>query len=141
MEWWVWLIVGFCLLGVEIFAPTGFYLFMFGVSAVLVGGLVALDLGGPAWLQWGLFAILAILQMLFLRKHVIKVLKSKEPGTASEIVGAEVVLDGQIPAGGEGRGELRGTTWRVKNAGTAALSAGARIRVNEVNGLTLIVKG
>ena len=82
-----------------------------------------------------------ILQMFFLRKHLLKALKSKEPGTASEIVGDEVVLDSDIPAGGEGRGELRGTTWRVKNIGATALSAGSRHRVNEVNGLTLIVRG
>lgn len=141
MEWWVWLIIGFSLLGVEVFAPTGFYLFMFGVSAVVVAGLVALGLGGPPWGQWALCAVLAILQMVFLRKHLLKVLKNKEPGTASEIVGAEVVLDGEIPPGGEGRGELRGTTWRVKNSGTAVLPAGGRVRVNEVEGLTLIVRG
>jgi membrane protein implicated in regulation of membrane protease activity len=42
-----------------------------------------------------------------------------------------------IPAGGIGRAELRGTTWTARGADGIPLSRGTRCRVDRVDGLTL----
>ena len=56
------------------------------------------------------------------------------------IVGEEVVLLGEIPAGGEGQAELRGVPWKARAASGLALRAGQRCRVERIDGLTLWVR-
>jgi membrane protein implicated in regulation of membrane protease activity len=52
MAWWLWLLGGIALLGVEVLTPGGFYVMFFGVGALVVGLLVGLQAGGPPWVQW-----------------------------------------------------------------------------------------
>ncbi len=40
MDWWIWLVLGFALLGAEMLAPGGLYLLFAGVAALSVGVLV-----------------------------------------------------------------------------------------------------
>ena len=42
--------------------------------------------------------------------------------------------------GGVGQGEHRGSVWIVQNLGSQVLEAGARCTVDEVNGVTLVVR-
>jgi membrane protein implicated in regulation of membrane protease activity len=56
------------------------------------------------------------------------------------LVGEEVVLLGDLPAGGEGKAELRGVPWSARTASGAALRAGQRCRVERIDGLTLWVR-
>jgi len=37
MPWWVWMLLGMALLVAELALPTDFFLFFFGLSALLVG--------------------------------------------------------------------------------------------------------
>ncbi len=53
--------------------------------------------------------------------------------------GEMVELTTPIEPDGVGQGRLRGSTWKVQNAGSGALEAGARRRVDEINGITLSV--
>jgi membrane protein implicated in regulation of membrane protease activity len=55
------------------------------------------------------------------------------------IVGETIELVSAIEPDGVGQGRHRGSVWKVHNAGTGALEAGARCRVEEVNGITLTV--
>jgi membrane protein implicated in regulation of membrane protease activity len=47
------------------------------------------------------------------------------------------VVLAEVPPGGEGRVELRGTPWTARTAGGVKLAVGQRCRVERVDGLTL----
>src|SRR3989304_4674160 len=57
MTWWLWVILGFALMGLELFTPVGFYFLFFGVGALVVGLLVGLGLAGPTWMVWLAFSV------------------------------------------------------------------------------------
>jgi inner membrane protein len=50
IEWWYWMLAGFCLIGLELVIPS-FTIIWFGLGALLVGLLVALVPVLPDWLQ------------------------------------------------------------------------------------------
>lgn len=134
--------LGLLLLVAELFIPTGFYLCIVALAALATGLLVLIGIGGPAWVQWLLCAVLSGVFVLWLRKQL---LGRRVCGTDAVLdrgpVGEEVLVRGVIPPGEVGEGEFRGTRWSVRNAGTTPIDAGERCRVQKVEGLTLIVGG
>ncbi len=59
IEWWYWIIAGFCLIGLELIVPS-FTIIWFGLGALVVGILVALWPGFPVAgqvLLWSLASI------------------------------------------------------------------------------------
>ena len=63
-SWWLWLVLGLVLLGVEILTPGGFYIIFFGVAALIVGVLAGLGVGGPLWAQLVLFSVLSVASLV-----------------------------------------------------------------------------
>ncbi len=110
MEWWYWILLGLILLGVELAAPSGFYLMFLGLAALCVGTLVSLGMAKTVWLQWVLFSGLSVMALLFFRGPLLARFKYKE--RPHDIVDA---LLGEIPVpledvepGSTGKAELRG---------------------------------
>ncbi|MBI1792139.1 MAG: NfeD family protein [Acidobacteria bacterium] len=142
MEWWIWLLLGLVLLGLEVMTPGGFYLLFFGCGAVAVGIVVAAGVSAEAWVQWLLFSGLSILALLLFRRPLLeKVRRSTPSGEVDSLVGQAAVAMDEIGGGAMGKVELRGTSWSARNAGTAAVGAGQRCKVEKVDGLTLWVRG
>ena len=56
------------------------------------------------------------------------------------LVGQEAILTEELPAGGVGKAELRGTSWNVRSRDGGTLARGRRCRVEQVDGLTLWVR-
>jgi len=140
MPWWAWLLLGMVLLGGEAVAPGGFYLLFFGVGALAVG-LLGLFVGpGPVWLQWLLFSALSLGALVLLRPRLLGRLRTPERPVDDSLVGEVVTVAGRLAPGAAGRGELRGSSWSVVNAGSAPLEDGERVRVERVEGLTLHVR-
>lgn len=142
MVWWLWLLVGLALLGIEVITPGGFFTLFFGVAALIVGVLTRFGLAGPAWMQWIWFSGLSIASLLFLRKPLLAWMQAREvtrPEVDSLIGESAVVLEA-VPDGGVGKAELRGTSWTARSVDGAALPAGKRCRVQRVDGLTLWIK-
>ena len=138
MAWWAWILLGVGLLVVEMAAPGGLFALFFGVGALAVGVLVALGAGGPAWAQWGLFALLSVALLVVLRRRLRG--KLGAPGLQAELTGEVATLLGDLPAGGVGRAELRGTPWEARSEGGQPLARGQRCRVVRVEGLTLVLR-
>ena len=138
MPWWAWLVLGFGMLAGELLAPGGFYLLFAGLGALAVGALAALQLAGPPWTQWVLFTAISVLSMTMLRSRL---RRSALGGGRVErrLVGRSVLLKTAIEPGGSGQAEHSGSVWQVRNAGTRALAQGERCRVDEVDGVTLVV--
>ena len=56
-------------------------------------------------------------------------------GPAGEVV----TLAAELPPGESCRIEYRGSSWNAINSGTSVIEAGARARIERVDGLTLVV--
>jgi membrane protein implicated in regulation of membrane protease activity len=136
MTWWWWTLLGLGLLLVEIVTPGGLFALFFGVAAVLVGALVALGMGGPAWFQWLLFSALSLVLLVTVRRRLRGALGGPAGPIDSMIGEAAVLLDDLAP-GGVGRAELRGTTWEARSRAPDPLARGRRCKVERVEGLTL----
>ena len=140
MNWQLWSIIGFALLCAELFIPTGFFLVLIGLAALMTSAIVAAGISEPEWIQWLVFCGCGA-AMLLLGKFVFSDLLSRKPRPDSrdELVGAEVTIVTTIAAGENGTGEFRGTNWQVRNESSSALHQGKRARVTRVEGLTLII--
>lgn len=138
MSWWLWVLVGIALLVVEMLTPGGLFALFFGVGA-LATGVIAL-VGAPAVVQWVAFTVVSLVLLVTLRRSLQEKLRSHPGAPVDSLVGEEVVLLGEIPAGGEGKAELRGVPWRARVASGIALRSGQRCRVERVDGLTLWVR-
>ena len=140
MAWWAWMILGAVLFGAEIVAVDAqFYLVFIGLSAALVGVLSLLGLTMPEWVQWLLFASLALASMFAFRRKLYEKIRGNVPGFKEGIEGEFIVINTDLAAGAQGRTQFRGTDWTVVNSGSAAISSGTRAVVTRNEGLTLYV--
>lgn len=141
MVWWYWVVLGLLLACLEVLTPGGFFILVFGVSAILVGVLAGLGLAGPAWFQWFLFSLFAVVSVVFFRSPLIRYMQqSAQPSRGVDTLRGEVaVAMDSIPVGGIGRAQLRGTVWSARNAGTAPIAPGERCTVDAVDGLTISI--
>src|SRR5690242_17604188 len=138
MAWWLWILLGVALLVVEIATPGGLFALFFGVGALCVAPLAFLGVGRAA--QWYAFTALSLLLLATLRRTLQERLSRREGPPVDTLVGEEVVLLADLPAGGEAKAELRGSPWNTRAAAGVALKAGQRARVERVDGLVLYLR-
>jgi membrane protein implicated in regulation of membrane protease activity len=141
MVWWIWILLGLGLLALEAATPGGFFALFFGLSAVVVGALAALGAGGPPWLQWTLFSVLAVAALVLLRRPLKARFnldgshRSVDKLTAETAVALTDLVPGEV-----GKVELRGSTWSARNGGAETIVKGCLCQVERVEGLTLWVR-
>ena len=144
MPWWLWMLLGFALLAVEVFTPGAFYFFFFGVGAILVGALVGIDADVSVSLQWLLFSIFSVATLLLFRQKLVALLDSKNinarTGDLDSIVSEVMTLTEDLAPNATGKAEGRGSSWTVVNGGSEPLRKGQRCRVYQMEGLTLWVR-
>jgi membrane protein implicated in regulation of membrane protease activity len=142
MFWWAWIAIGAILLGSELaFVDAQFYLVFVGTSAFIVGMLQLTGLGMPEWLQWLIFAAMAATSVLTFRRRIYERMRRKLPAMKGGPAGEIITLPTELPPGETCRLEYRGGSWSAINGGKAAILAGARARIDRVDGLTLVVHG
>jgi len=144
MLWWMWMLLGFALLAVEMFTPGLFYFFFFGIGAILVGTLGGIGIEVSLSWQWLLFSIFSVATLLLFRQRLVALLDSKNPnartGDLDSIVGEVITLLDDLAPNATGKAEGRGSSWTVVNGGTEPLRKGQRCRVYQMEGLTLWVR-
>src|SRR4051794_8442456 len=141
LSWWLWLLLGFLLFALELATPGGFFVFFFGVGAIVVALLASLDLAGPPWLQCVLFGAVSVASLLLFRKPLQTRLSRSSAREVDSMVGETAISMDPIGVSQTGRVELRGTVWSARNAGESAITAGQRCSVERVDGLTLLIRG
>lgn len=139
MAWWLWMVLGFLLLIAEMATP-GVFLLFFGASALVVGLLELLGISGPAWMQWVLFSVIAIVSMLLFRKPLLARIKQRTGEDVDRLEQESAVAMEEIAPEKTGRVELRGAPWSARNVGASVIAQGQRCRVEHVEGLTLRVR-
>jgi len=141
MDWWVWVLVGLGLLGLEILTPGGFYVLFFGAGALLVGVLAAFGVAGPPWLHWLLFSVFSTLSLVLFRGRLVA---WSHAGAAvppvDSLLGEIATPMEDIAPDARGKAELRGTAWTAHNVDARLLAKGQRGRVVRVDGLTLDIR-
>jgi inner membrane protein len=140
MAWWIWVLIGFLLLALELVTPS-LHIGFFGIGAIVVGLLVGLGLDIPLWLQLLLFVALSLLLLFILRKPLRKRFDSStgKPEVDSIRHEAAVTLE-RIAVNAIGKAELRGAPWSARNIDQRDLEAGERCRVQQMDGLTLLIR-
>lgn len=140
MAWWQWIAFGFLGLVLELVFPTGFFLLMLGVAGLIVGAVAYTGLLLDPAMQWILFAVLAVAFAVLFAKRLQKLLQREGSQDSTSAIGAMVEIKSIITPGNVGEGELWGSTWRIRNSGTAILEPGARRKVIAMEGVTLEVR-
>lgn len=135
MAWWQWIFLGVALLVVEITTPGGLFAVFFGIGAFVIAPIAAA--GASPTAQWALFTAVSLALLATLRGWLARRLEARSAGPVDAIVGEQAILLEDLPAGGEGRAELRGTPWTARAVGGVPLGKGQRCRVDRVEGLTL----
>lgn len=137
MTWWIWLVIGLGLVGVELMTPGGFYVIFFGAAALVTGLAVRFAGLGPAG-QWLLFAAISVASLLLFRKPLMRRFGLAAPGPPVDSMVGELCTVVQSPgADGFGKVELRGTSWTARASAGGSFAVGQRCRVERVDGLTL----
>ena len=140
MPWWVWVLAAFLLLTVEVLSTTA-HIGFFAVGAFLVAILVGAGAGGPLWFQLLFFAISSVVLLVFVRPVVVRKLGlNKNPVVDPPLDGQEAIVLEEMAVSGDGRAEMRGSTWSARNVGASPLTRGQRCIVEKVVGLTLHVR-
>jgi inner membrane protein len=139
MAWWLWLVLGFGLLGCESVTPGVFFFFFFGIGAIVVGGLAWAEVAVAPWLQWFLFTVVSVAALVPLRGRLLRWAGAGPDAAAAvdTLVGQLALVLDDLPPGELGKAELRGTAWNARNADQRALRRGQRGKVTRVDGLTL----
>ena len=141
MTWWGWMVVGMLLLAAELFIiEADFYLVFLGAAAILTGltAFAAPEL--PQWMQWLIFAGLALVSMVFFRRRVYRLLRREVPDMANDMLSEHLTLPVGLPVDGTCRVELRGSTWTARNVGAVPIPPGVNVRIVGVDGVTLRIE-
>jgi membrane protein implicated in regulation of membrane protease activity len=139
MAWWSWMLVGFALLAVELFTPGGFFVMFFGAGAILVGLLVLAELTTTPWVEWAVFTVASVASLLVLRPRLVSRMRV-EGRDVDTMVGEAGTMLSDVGTGQLGKAELRGSAWNARNVGERALRQGDRVRVVQIDGLTIMVR-
>jgi membrane protein implicated in regulation of membrane protease activity len=140
MSWWIWVALGLVLAAIELATPGGIFIIFFGIAALAVGALTLAGLVTSTWVQWLLFPIIALVAVRLFRQPLLGRLGMGESNAVDTLVGEVATPSTDIPPGGHGRAEMRGSTWNVRNVATVPIAAGQRCRVVTVQGLVLDIR-
>ncbi|MGE0068260.1 MAG: NfeD family protein [Solirubrobacterales bacterium] len=138
-------LIAFALLIAELLLPTGGALAAVGAAGLVASGVVALnsdssaaDVAGPALITLG---ILSAITFFFVARKVVEAHRDMPVRTGTEeLVGS--VAEARSAIDSEGQAWLAGTMWSARLAAGEAgpVRLGDRVRVEAVDGLTLVVR-
>lgn len=141
MDWWIWAAVGLTLAGIELFTPGGFFVIFFGAGALVTGLVLALTPLAAAW-QWMLFTAVSVISLLVFRKPLLERMRASQRATppVDALTSDIAVASENIAPHAIGQVELRGASWKARNAGPDTVTKGQRCRVDRVDGLVLWIR-
>ncbi len=137
-------IIGFGLLLVELLLPTGGILAAVGVAGLVAAGIFALDSNnsdadviGAALITLG---ILSAISFYFITRKVIAAHRDSRVRTGTEeMIGH--LAEARTTIAPDGQVFMQGTLWGARLAsGSDPVELGGRVRVEAVDGLTLVVR-
>jgi inner membrane protein len=140
MTWWLWVVIGFGLLVLELALPSGFFIVFFGLSALLIGIFVFLIPTLSISAQWIAFAVLTVILLLLFRKKLIARASRVPSPSVDSFIGQIATTTSEIVVGTEGSVTLHGTSWRALNIGDNTIALNSSCRVESIDGVVLKVR-
>jgi membrane-bound serine protease (ClpP class) len=137
-------LVGFVLLGVELLLPTGGILAAIGVAGLVAAGVIALDSNnneadviGAALITLG---VLSAVSFYFVTRKVLAAHRDQPVATGTEEMIGQIA-EARSAIAPEGQVFMQGTLWaaRLASGQPGPVRPGDRVRVEAVDGLTLVV--
>ncbi len=137
-------VVGFGLLLAELLLPTGGVLALIGVAGLVAAGIIAIDSNnsdgdviGAALITLG---VLSAITFYFVTRKVISAHRDQPVrGGTEEMIGE--LAEARSAIAPDGQVFMRGTLWGARLAsGGGPVALGDRVRVEAVDGLTLVVR-
>jgi membrane protein implicated in regulation of membrane protease activity len=144
IEWWYWIIAGFCLIGIDLIIPS-FTIIWFGLAALAIGTVSGLWLDIPPAVQVALWLVASVSFTLLWFKY----LKPKGDRTQAGIVKGGIVGETGVIICGTADSHKRGIVkFRIAVLGAdewgcisgELLHVGDRVRVVDVEGQVLKVE-
>jgi membrane protein implicated in regulation of membrane protease activity len=139
MSWWIWVLIAFAILALEMTAAT-MHIGFFAVGALVVAALVGFGVDLPLWAQLLIFTMVSLVAFFFLRPVLVRKLKLDQKKVVDSMVGEQAIALEDMGVGERGRAEMRGTTWGARNVGETALIRGQRCVVADVDNLVIHVR-
>lgn len=140
MQWWLWASSGVLLIILELFSMTGMYLFILGISFILVGLLTWTRVFLSTNSQVIALGIISIGLIAIFRKPLQYFFNQTTLQTGSDISKQKVKINSDILPSASGKGELSGSTWIIQNNTGKLLPADSVHKVSKIEGLTLIIE-
>ncbi|MEK7702840.1 MAG: NfeD family protein [Nitrospirota bacterium] len=140
MPWWGWIVLGFFLLVTELMTPGGFYLFFFGIGALVVGAISGLGWIEADWIECLLFSVLSISALFFFRRRILNFLASDHPKEVDTLIGETATALSDMVPGEVCKVEFRGTSWNARNIEETLIHKGQRCKVEKREELVLFVR-
>ena len=141
IPWWVWFCTGLILLILEMLTPGGFYILFFGLGSLATSLLAALGIVDNLAAQGILCVGVSVVALLLFRRRLVAHFQKLPPNSqVDSIAGERGTALTDIGTGADGKVELRGTAWNVRNVGDAPIAKSQKCRVEKVDGLTLHVR-
>ncbi|MFN2612452.1 MAG: NfeD family protein [Solirubrobacterales bacterium] len=133
--------IAVALLLAELLLPTGGALAFIGAAGLIAAGVVALgdnsenaDAIGAGLIAAG---VASIAGFAIVSRKVLEAHREKPQVGPEELIGREAEV--RIALGPEGQVFVDGALWRARASGGGQVPAGTRVRVDSVDGLTLLV--
>jgi membrane-bound serine protease (ClpP class) len=136
--------VAFLLLLVELLLPTGGVLAVIGACGLIAAGSLALEDGGEAadYVGPGLITlgVLSVITFFIITPKIISAHRDEPVRTGwEELIGRDAEV--REPLDPLGQVWIEGALWKARSAdGDGPIAIGTRVRVQSVDGLTLIVR-
>lgn len=134
----VWALAGLLLLIAEL-ATVSFILCFIGLGALIVALTTALGVTPTFQGQLIVFTISSLLLLLLLRKTA-KKLFAGHADVPPDYLGEKVKVTREIPAGGEGAIQYRGSDWIAFSDVSQAIPEGAFVQIEAIEGIRVRVK-
>jgi membrane protein implicated in regulation of membrane protease activity len=81
--------------------------------------------------------VLSVVSLLVFRRPLMRHFNLTPGKPVDRLEGEAAVVQEEVPPGGVGKAEMRGSSWSARTAGALVLKPGQRCRVEKVEGLTL----
>lgn len=139
MVWWIWVLIAFALLAIEM-GSTTMHVGLFAIGALVVALLQAFGVGLSLSAQVAIFTIVSLAALFFVRPWLMRRLRLNETRRVDSMLDDVAVALEDIAAGGMGKAELRGSGWNARNVGVTPIARGERCAVEHIDGLVLHVR-
>jgi membrane protein implicated in regulation of membrane protease activity len=139
MSWWIWVLFGLLLLGIELASST-LHIGLFAIGAFTVALLEGLGVEMPLWAELMTFTFVSVIAIVVVRPILVRKLKLDRKPVVDSLVGEQALALDEIPPSAIGKAEMRGTTWNARNIGDTSLIRGQRCVVTDVEGLVIMIR-